>query len=130
LVLAGAWLSWRQSGLLFPPRLAITSHHLLVFLRGFVPWRVPLDVVECFFIGQAPGPVPIARRATEQVHQKTVVVRLAERATAWHQRAVNSALGHWADGYITVHGTWCEPLSGELVRRMNLRLQECKRADK
>jgi hypothetical protein len=37
---------------------------------------------------------------------------------------VKPALGAWCDSYVTIRGTWCEPLNGELIRRLNRRLRE------
>ena len=63
--------------------------------------------------------------------QETVnlVARLAQRQTQWAQVEVKPALGNWAEGYITIRGTWCEPLNPELVRRLNRRLKEVKAPD-
>jgi hypothetical protein len=57
-------------------------------------------------------------------------VRLAERARQWHHRPVRRALGRWCDGYIVIRGIWCEPISAELVHRMNAKLIETKRRKK
>ena len=42
-------------------------------------------------------------------------------------RDVKPALGHWCDAYITIYGTWCEPLTTEVFSRMNKRLAEVHR---
>jgi hypothetical protein len=130
LVCWGAYLFGRRLALLILPRLALGRGELLVYLRGLVPWRVPLDAVECFFIGQAPHRARWLRAAGRRVENVTVVVRLAERAAAWRQRDANPALGTWRDGYITLFGLWCEPLNGELVNRLNRHLAEAKRASR
>ena len=39
-------------------RLAFVGGRLLVLLRMGRPISVPLEVVECFFVGQGPGPLP------------------------------------------------------------------------
>jgi hypothetical protein len=39
---------------------------------------------------------------------------------------VKPAFGNWSEGYVTVRGTWCEPLDSEVVRRLNRRLKEVK----
>jgi hypothetical protein len=127
MAICGGWLLWRQLALLIPPRLGVTPRHLLVYLRGFLPWRVPLEHVECFFIGQAPSRIRVKHPTGGRVDDITVVVRLAERATSWHHRPADSARGQWKDGYITILGAWCEPLDGEVVKRMNHRLAEVKR---
>jgi hypothetical protein len=119
---------WTPFLLLIRPRLAITPRHLLVYLRGWYPWHVPLEAVECFFIGQAASPVQVRHPSGGRVETVTVVVRLAEKARQWHQRPIDPKQGSWKDGYITILGTWCEPLDGDVVNRMNHRLAEIKRA--
>jgi hypothetical protein len=52
---------------------------------------------------------------------------LAESADQWKQVPVQSSLGQWCDGYIIIRGTWCEPLSGELVNQLNERLVRVQR---
>src|SRR4051812_6453482 len=47
------------------PRLAYGNGHLLVWLGTGGPIRVPIDVVECFFLGQAESMLPSKR------HQKS-----------------------------------------------------------
>ena len=58
-----------------------------------------------------------------------LVARLSQRHTEWAKHEVKSALGNWADGYITIRGSWCEPLSGETIRKLNRRLKEVKDID-
>jgi hypothetical protein len=100
------------------PRLASDGQVLLVYLAGGVPYRVPLEQVECFFLGQTQfGDGP-----QSGVDAKNIVVRLAERAEDWHHREVRRNLGNWCGGYITVKGGWCEPITDELMRELNRRL--------
>lgn len=112
-------LLWRA---LFVPRLAYEDGHLLVHLRAGAPVRVPIEIVEVFFLGQASAEVAEGERESS-----TVVVRLAERAKEWHEAQVRSALGEWTDGYITIRGTWCEPLRPELLQQLNKRLAAVRR---
>ena len=107
------------------PRLAYDGEALLVYLRSGVPIRVPIDAVECFFLGA--GLVPLPGHANREVQISTLVVRLAERATDWHSMEVKPALGAWCGGYITLRGTWCEPLSVDFVNRLNARLSAVQR---
>ena len=104
------------------PRIAYRDKHVLFYLRTRTPIAVPVEVVEAFFLGQGPAhlPSPTASNA------KTVnlVARLSRRATEWAQQDVKPALAQWSDSYITIRGTWCEPLNGELIRRLNRRLSE------
>ena len=113
-----AW-QWKQ------PRLAREGNELLVYLRRGAPIRVPLDVVECFLMGHSASFLRGPKHARS--HTSTIVVRLAERAEAWHERSVEPVLGSWCDGHIVIRGTWCEPLSLEVVDRLNRRLAEAHR---
>jgi hypothetical protein len=104
------------------PRLAFDGQHLLVYLRSAGPIHLPIDVVECFFLGSGlktlPGP------GGREVQMKHLAVRLAENASEWAQLDVKPALGKWCGGTITIYGAWCEPLTLDLVRRLNGRLAE------
>lgn len=102
------------------PRLGYEGGRLLVYLKGMTPFRVPVDIVEVFFLGQTESMVP--GRGGTSAKTTAVVVRLAEKAKEWHQRDVSPALGKWRDGYITIRGTWCEPISPEVLERLNHRL--------
>jgi hypothetical protein len=102
--------------------LAVERGELLVFLRSDGPIRVPLSIVEGFLIGQGPSFLPGKR--LEQLEASTVVIRLAERATEWAKVDVEPRLGYWCGHYITIRGAWCEPLSVDLVNRLNARLAE------
>lgn len=113
-------------GYMRKPRLAYCDHHLLVWLRSGPPIRLPIDVVECFWLGQAPSLLPGKRHARTEA--SAVVIRIADRAAEWRQQDVKPQLGKWCEGYVTIRGTWCEPLSVELVNRLNRRLAEVTRA--
>jgi hypothetical protein len=104
------------------PRVAFANGHVLFYVRLGRPTPVPVDVVECFLLGQGPALLPgnqYARTATT-----TVVVRLRERAEAWASGEFHPLLAAWCDGYITLRGTWCEPLNVDVVNRMNRLLHE------
>jgi hypothetical protein len=103
------------------PRLSYHDGFLLVNLRPGAPIRLPIEVVEGFLLGQGPSFLPGRRyRGTETT---TLVIRLAEAATDWADvDGIKPALGKWCGGYITIRGTWCEPLSVSLVNRLNQRL--------
>jgi len=109
-------------------RLERVGDTLRVRLALFRSQDVPLDVVECFFLGshplEQPGTVP-DDLPTHRVG--TLVVRLAERAVEWHERLTMSEWGTWHDGAIVCDGRWCEPLSADLVRTLTRRLVEAKR---
>ena len=106
------------------PRLRIEDDFVRVNL-GKTSTEVPIDVVECFFLGQ--GPTNIPTQSGDPMESSNVIVRLAESAQEWHRRDVTSALGSWCEGYITLKGTWCEPISLELVNRLNHQLAATKR---
>ena len=108
------------------PRIGYRRGELLFYLRNSTPYAVPAQVVECFFIGQGPTLRPGETYPDEQT--VTVVARLAERATDYHRRDVKRALGAWCDGYITIRGTWCEPLDGERVKQLNHQLAAAHRS--
>lgn len=126
LVLNALTLIWYRQN-----RLEIVGDSLRVGMNLGRGELVPLDAVECFFIGQSAGPLHASTTADgSRIENVTVVVRLAERAKHWHCRSVNSRLGIWADGYITVFGLWCEPIDGDFVKQMNHQLAAAKRASK
>ena len=133
LALVAIWLWLRVIMLInhaYLPRLAYQRGDLLVFLRYRRPWRVPVSQVECFFLGQGDSMLASARESeTSETPTKTrtIVVRLAEAAKDWQARDVRPELGRWCDGYITIRGTWCEPMSPELVKQLNSRLVKIHR---
>jgi hypothetical protein len=104
------------------PRIAYQAGNVLFYLISGQPIAVPVSVVEAFFLGQGPTMLP----GSEKHRDSTVnlVARLTQREISWAERDVKPALGRWCDGYITIRGTWCEPLNGELIRRLNRRLRE------
>ncbi len=102
------------------PRLAYHDGHLLVWLRGGAPIRVPIEAVECFWLGQAPTLLP--GKKNEHSETSAIVVRIADSAAEWRHQEVSPRLGKWCEGYITIRGTWCEPLSVDLVQSLNERL--------
>ena len=119
-----AVLVWYSS----QPRLAYDGQHLLVFLRPGGPIAVPIDAVECFFLGSGLRDLP--GRPGKEVQISQLAVRLAERATEWAQVDVKPALGKWCGGYITIYGAWCEPLHLELVNRLNAQLAAAHEAQR
>jgi hypothetical protein len=114
-ILVLAWYS-RQ------PRLAYDGRDLLVYLRSGGPIAVPIELVECFLLSSGLRELPGRPGRTLQIAQLSV--RLSQRATEWAQVDVKPALGKWCGGCITIYGAWCEPLSIELVSRLNARLAE------
>lgn len=114
------------------PRLAINTTELLVYLQRnpLVPYRVPLSVVEVFFIGQGAvsGNEPGQPKGYEGAVAANVIVRLAEAATEWHQRDVQLLLGVWDEGYITVRGLFSANIDQDVLKEMNRQLLQRKRA--
>jgi hypothetical protein len=106
------------------PRIAYHDGQVLFYLQSGPPFAVPADVVEAFFLGQ--GPAVFTGGAPSKHETVNLVVRLSQRETAWARRDVKPALGNWCDGYVTVRGTWSEPLVPELIRQLNRRLKVVK----
>ncbi|NIL96899.1 MAG: hypothetical protein GTO53_05340 [Planctomycetales bacterium] len=147
--LAGVWLGWfspGQGGLqalprvltvagaaatlailvqITRPRLGYRDGQLLVNLRLRGPLRVPIQHVECFFLGRSATPFALGAKVDARV--ATVVVRLSESASQWADRDVLPVLGKWTNGYITIYGTSCEPLDIQRVNQLNRRLREVQR---
>jgi hypothetical protein len=104
------------------PRIAYQNGQVLFYLRSGAPIAVPAKVVEAFFLGQ--GPVVLPAHIQNKHNTVNLVARLSPREAEWAQREVKPFLGHWCDGYVTVRGTWSEPLDGNVIRRLNKRLKE------
>lgn len=105
------------------PRVAFANGKVLFYLRRGRPIEVPVELVEAFFAGQGPAHLPVVSKQPQTVN---LVARLSQRHKEWARQEVNPALGSWAEGYVTIRGSWCEPLDGELIRRLNRRLREVK----
>lgn len=110
------------------PRLAYVDGQLLVNLAGADPLRVPIEIVQCFFLGTGAGQIPGPKGS--RIGVRNLTMRLDEKATEFHHRSVKPALGRWDDGYIVIHGAWCEPLDLALVGRLNARLAAAQSARK
>lgn len=109
----------------FRPRVAYRSGHVEFYLRAGVPDAVPLKYVEAFFLGHGDAMLPAKLNAMSDA--VTLVARLSRRAEEWSHVEVKPQLGRWCDGYVTIRGTWCEPLTVTLVERLNRRLSEVHR---
>jgi hypothetical protein len=128
IILAALYLTGNLLWISAQPRLAREANELLVYFEQNDPVRVPLDIVECFFLGQGPSELP--KLDGIEPETSNVIVRIAERAKDWHHRDVKPSLGHWCEGYITLRGAWCEPISGEALKELNHRLAEAHRQQK
>jgi hypothetical protein len=131
LVLLAAGPLWMMGELLYAatrPRIGYEPDHLLVFFEPSRPERVPIELVECFFLGQGDSALPALRGREPET--QNVIVRLAEAASEWKHRDVRPAIGHWCESYITLRGSWCEPITPGLMRRLNERLAQVHRERK
>ena len=109
-------------------RIYLEDSELIVRIGPASVERLPLDAVECFFLGSQPlnhsGDPVASDEAAFRVG--TIVVRVAER----YGHLVSGRRGTWAcweDGYLVVDGRWSEPLVVETLRRINGRLAVAKR---
>ncbi|MBW8883983.1 MAG: hypothetical protein JF612_04230 [Planctomycetia bacterium] len=109
----------------FQPRIAYDEGHLVVFLEPARATRVPINIVEVVFLGQGPSQLP--KLNGREPETQNVVIRLADSAIDWKHRSVRPAFGHWCEGYITIRGAWCEPITADLLRKLNHRLAEVHR---
>jgi hypothetical protein len=108
------------------PRIAFCNGKVLFKLRSGPPVGVPEQFVEAFFLGQGPANLPaVGGKPAETVN---LVARISQKAPDWAKVEVKPALGNWCEGYVTIRGAWCEPLNGEVIRRLNRRLRELREA--
>ena len=104
------------------PRVGYRDGHVLFYLLAGRPVAVPLRVVEAFFQGEGPAHLP--GETHHQAKSVNLIARLSQREPDWQQRDVKRALGNWSEGYVTIRGAWCEPITDEVIRRLNRRLRE------
>ena len=118
-VLAGyaCWLLWQ----IWVPRVAVGDRQLRLHLTPGSAICVPIEHVECFLLGQ--GPANLGKGKTETA---TLSIRIAERATEYQQRWVLPMIASWCNGYVTIRGTWTEPLTVDLIRKLNCQLTQAK----
>jgi hypothetical protein len=127
LVALGIALTIGLSGQLRRPRIAFRNGEVLFNLRSGAPVAVPAELVEAFFLGQGPANLPnVDGKPAETVN---LVARISQKAPEWAKVEVKPALGNWCEGYVTIRGTWCEPLDGEVIRRLNRRLREIRESN-
>lgn len=113
---------------LLRPRVAYRNGQVLFYLKAGSPIEVPVEVVEAFIFGQGLVMLPSWMTTPEEVETVNLIARLSQRATQWRQMETKRALGRWEDSYVVIRGTWCEPLTGDLIRRLNRRLAEATQA--
>lgn len=107
------------------PRVGYAGGYVLFYLRAGKPIAVPVQIVEAFFLGQGPAYLP----GMPEDSQETVnlVARISQKEEQWQRLEVKPALGKWCEGYVSIRGTWCEPLTNDVIRRLNRRLSEVSR---
>lgn len=131
------WIGWIQVaigaalilgliGQIRRPRIAYRDGEVLFHLRAGAPVATPAELVEAFFLGQGPTNLPAV--GGQRPEATNLVARISQKAPEWSHVEVKPALGRWCDGYVTILGTWCEPLDGEVIRRLNRRLRELREA--
>ena len=121
----GALLTFVVARQLLRPRIAYGEGHVLFYVRAGAPIAVPVQIVEAFFLGQGPAYLPgMAEDSQETVN---LVARLSQKESEWQKLEVKRALGGWCEGYVSIRGTWCEPLTNDVIRRLNRRLGEVSR---
>jgi hypothetical protein len=108
------------------PRVAYEHGELRFNMTRGSSLHVPIEFVECFFFSASHGQIP--GRAQRAATLRNLVIRLSEKAVEYHDRPVMPSLGRWEDGYIVIHGAWCEPLSLDLVQKLNHQLAVEQRA--
>lgn len=126
--IAAAWSVGTFVAAMRQPRLAFGAEQLWVYLDPRVPIGVPIEIVECFFLGQ--GPSFLTEGKQKEAETQNIIVRLAESAVDWKHREVPDRYGHWCEGYITLRGAWCEPITRERMQALNRRLAEVHRERK
>jgi hypothetical protein len=120
------WLLASLANQLLRPRLGYQNGQLLLYVRRGAPVRVPIEQVECFLLGQGPTLLPGEQFARTET--STIVVRLSERDESLARRPVDPMLAAWCDYFVTLRGTWCEPISLRVVNRLNERLARAQSA--
>ena len=128
LTVAPLWMIGQIAYAMAQPRIGFHAGELLVYFQPAQPVRIPIEIVEVFFLGQGPSELPALRGREPET--QNVVIRLAESAADWKHRDVPPSIGHWCESYITIRGSWCEPITHALMQRMNQRLIEVQRERK
>lgn len=105
------------------PRICYDRTHVVLRFPDASVFRIPLEAVECFFLGAA----KYQRCGADPRESIAVVVRLADRAREWKQRDLPADYGEWKEGYVTLDGTWCEPIAEAKVLELNRWLVEAKK---
>ncbi len=127
-VLAGLGACWTWAALwyLFLPRLELRGKELWIRLHPAHRAQIPLEHVEAFLLNQ--GPAMPQQQLRDKALATCLVVRVAEKAHPWSQLRMASLLAVWCGPYITLRGTWLEPLTIDKVNRLNELLYQAKQS--
>jgi hypothetical protein len=128
LVAAGLVVAATAIGLTALPRLVLEGGRVRVRLAPLRSETVPIELVECFFLGSRLEPPRRGDARSGGNRVRTLVMRIAERAHDHAGRPTLPAWGEWREGSVTFDGRWCEPLSVDLARRLNRDLAAAKRS--
>ncbi len=125
-VLLGACWSWAAAWYVFLPRVELRGGELWLRLHPAHRVQIPLQHVEAFLLNQ--GPAMPQEKLRDKALATCLVVRVAEKAHPWSQQRMATLLAIWCGPYITLRGTWLEPLSVEKVNRLNELLYQAKQS--
>ncbi|MEM9658917.1 MAG: hypothetical protein AAF961_11205 [Planctomycetota bacterium] len=120
----GLWFAVGVAMQLRRPRIAFADQKVLFYLRARRPIAVPVEAVEAFFLGQGPAHLP--GKSQHRAESIDLVARLSQKYPEWEKIEVKRVLGRWCDSYVTLCGSWCEPLNTDVVQRLNRRLREAR----
>ncbi len=108
------------------PRLAYDGRKLRIHIGTAQPALIPIELIEGFLLGK--GPSYLSGKDDYKTETSTLIVRIAERAPEWEKLPTNVRVAAWCGHYVTLRGTWTEPLSIDVVNRLNQRLYEVQQA--
>ncbi len=119
----GACWCWLGVWFLITPAVVGRTGELWVRLAPAHSVRIPLEHVEAFLL----QPGPALPWLGDRVRAACLVVRLAEKAQPWSQQRRATWMAIWCGPYITLRGTWLEPLCVEKVHDWNAQLAQLQR---
>lgn len=108
------------------PRISFDGRSVKLGVRFGLPVSVPVEFVEAFLLGK--GPTYLPGYDDYRTEATTLIVKLADRAAEFEKLETNLRIAAWCGHYVTFRGTWTEPLSVELVNRLNERLYAAQQA--
>lgn len=96
----------------------------LVIHVGLQQVRLPISIVEVFFGGHEE--LPMANHGGSVPETANIIMRVAESAKEWQRVDIPRWIGRWCDGYLTIRGLWCEPVTRPLLESLNDQLRRAK----